>query len=128
MQKSMDKLKGIISNCEPKIALTTNFVMDLGLLDTYPALKRMEWLASDELEQNLAKNWQDSDIKPEIKAKIQSDDLAFLQYTSGSTGEHKGVMISHGNILYNEEMIKQAFGMMKIPFLLAGYLFFMIWD
>ncbi|TRV02835.1 MAG: fatty acyl-AMP ligase [Microcystis wesenbergii Mw_QC_B_20070930_S4D] len=35
--------------------------------------------------------------------------LAFLQYTSGSTGTPKGVMVSHSNLLYNQEMIKQAF-------------------
>ncbi len=38
------------------------------------------------------------------------DDLAFLQYTSGSTSDPKGVMISHGNLLANFEMIKQAYG------------------
>jgi acyl transferase domain-containing protein/acyl-CoA synthetase (AMP-forming)/AMP-acid ligase II/acyl carrier protein len=102
MKKSMDKLKGIISNCEPKIALTTKFVMDLGLVDADPALKQMEWLVSDELEQSLAENWHQPDITKE--------DLAFLQYTSGSTGEPKGVMVSHGNIMYNNRIIENAFG------------------
>ncbi|MFG2003424.1 fatty acyl-AMP ligase [Spirillospora sp. NPDC048911] len=39
---------------------------------------------------------------------IGPDTLAFLQYTSGSTSEPKGVMVSHGNLLYNAEEIKQA--------------------
>lgn len=38
------------------------------------------------------------------------DDLAFLQYTSGSTAAPKGVMVSHGNLAANEEMIAAAFG------------------
>ncbi|MEO1006060.1 MAG: fatty acyl-AMP ligase [Cyanobacteria bacterium J06638_38] len=42
--------------------------------------------------------------------KISADTLAFLQYTSGSTGEPKGVMITHGCLLQNQEMLKQAFG------------------
>ncbi|MFC4050203.1 fatty acyl-AMP ligase [Actinomadura syzygii] len=33
--------------------------------------------------------------------------LAFLQYTSGSTSEPKGVMVTHGNLLSNGEEIKR---------------------
>lgn len=36
------------------------------------------------------------------------DDLAFLQYTSGSTGHPKGVMVSHGNLLANFAQILQG--------------------
>jgi acyl-CoA synthetase (AMP-forming)/AMP-acid ligase II/acyl carrier protein len=32
---------------------------------------------------------------------IGAEDLAFLQYTSGSTGDPKGVMLSHANLLAN---------------------------
>ena len=42
--------------------------------------------------------------------EIDADTLAFLQYTSGSTGEPKGVMITHGCLIQNQEMLKQAFG------------------
>jgi acyl-CoA synthetase (AMP-forming)/AMP-acid ligase II len=38
------------------------------------------------------------------------DDIAFLQYTSGSTSSPKGVMVSHGNLLENLRMIRGALG------------------
>jgi len=41
---------------------------------------------------------------------ITADSLAILQYTSGSTGLPKGVMVSHGNLVANEAAIAGAVG------------------
>jgi acyl-CoA synthetase (AMP-forming)/AMP-acid ligase II/acyl carrier protein len=41
---------------------------------------------------------------------VSPDQLAMLQYTSGSTGEPKGVMLTHRNLLANQEMIRETFG------------------
>ena len=35
-------------------------------------------------------------------------DLAFLQYTSGSTGDPRGVMVTHGNLLHHGEQLRTA--------------------
>jgi len=40
----------------------------------------------------------------------QADDLAMLQYTSGSTGDPKGVMLTHANLLANIRAMGDAIG------------------
>ena len=37
------------------------------------------------------------------------DDVAFLQYTSGSTSAPRGVMVTHANLLHNSRLIRDAF-------------------
>lgn len=36
-----------------------------------------------------------------VPAKLNHDDIAFLQYTGGTTGVSKGAMLTHGNIVAN---------------------------
>jgi long-chain acyl-CoA synthetase len=46
-----------------------------------------------------------------LGAAIQPDDIATLIYTSGTTGPPKGVMISHYNVVYTVESLRQCFGL-----------------
>ena len=44
-----------------------------------------------------------------LMPKISEDDLAFIMFTSGTTGVPKGVMLTHKNIISNIESISQYF-------------------
>lgn len=35
--------------------------------------------------------------------------ISFLQYTSGSTGDPKGVIITHANLMHNQQLIQETF-------------------
>ena len=97
------RLKTIFSDAQPALVITNNHIHNK--IDSehknIEGLKEIEWLSTEDLQPEIASEWK--------QPAINQDSLAFLQYTSGSTSAPKGVMVSHGNILYNEEMIKQAF-------------------
>ncbi len=46
--------------------------------------------------------------QPGDVADVKPDDIAFIQYSSGSTSEPKGVVLTHGNLLANIRDIVQA--------------------
>lgn len=55
---------------------------------------------------------QNPQILAETAEKILPDTLANITYTSGTTADPKGVMISHGNYIAN---VKQSLTLMEIP-------------
>lgn len=97
--QKMSRLQAIVSDAEAVVALTTSTEltsMALQLAEN-PTLTAIPWITTDNLNANIAEDWQ--------QPNINSDTLAFLQYTSGSTGTPKGVMITHGNLLHNSQLI-----------------------
>jgi len=62
-------------------------------------------------------------ISDEVTAErvIPPNQLAFIQYTSGSTSKPKGVMVTQSNIIHNQESIRQACGH-KLGTIAGGWL------
>ncbi len=102
--RSLVRLQNVISDSQAIFALTSTQILsklERQMIDAVE-LKTLRWLATDSLgvTQPL-QTWQE--VQP------QRHDLAFLQYTSGSTAIPKGVMITHHNLLHNLELIYQCF-------------------
>ncbi|MEO1373245.1 MAG: amino acid adenylation domain-containing protein [Cyanobacteria bacterium J06635_10] len=102
--KSLSRLQAIVADAQATVALTTTTVLSNieGQLTQLSDLQALQWIATDNIKSENAWGWQ--------QPKVNSETLAFLQYTSGSTGTPKGVMVNHGNLLHNEQMIQKAFG------------------
>lgn len=97
------RLQAIRADAEATLVLTTGQIHSKvgNRPDDTLGLKELRWIATDSLDLALADEWRDP--------HADSDTLAFLQYTSGSTSTPKGVMVSHGNLMANERMIKLAY-------------------
>jgi len=51
--------------------------------------------------------------KPEIEAAPKRDDIAFLVYTSGTTGAPKAAMNTHGNVSFNGQSIRRQYSLQQ---------------
>ncbi|CCE23211.1 condensation domain-containing protein [Methylotuvimicrobium alcaliphilum] len=102
--RHMPRLQAIIDDSKAKIILTTGQVANSirQFAGATENLLDRRWVQTDTLETHDTGLWQAS--------VLQEKDLAFLQYTSGSTGNAKGVMISHGNLMANQQLIQRRFG------------------
>jgi acyl-CoA synthetase (AMP-forming)/AMP-acid ligase II len=100
LDRMLPRLRAIIADAQATVVLTTSAIVELvePILVHAPELRALAWIATDPLLD--ASAWR--------AHAISAEDLAFLQYTSGSTGSPKGVMVSHSNLLDNAEALRRA--------------------
>jgi acyl-CoA synthetase (AMP-forming)/AMP-acid ligase II len=97
---SLDSSASILADCSPRFAITNGHVSRArpDVIERFEKYK-MEWLLVDSGSETPLDQDQPLPIP-------RPDDIAFLQYTSGSTSDPKGVMVTHGNLIENLEMIR----------------------
>lgn len=91
-EKHLARLFSISKDAAPTCLLTTTHFLTL-FDESVPTLSKINAIAVDNIDTDLASQWQ--------KFNPNSEDIAFLQYTSGSTAAPKGVMVSHANLIAN---------------------------
>lgn len=95
------RMQSLVEDCGPRVILTTAQELErLGEHTTENS--EVPWAATDSVEMAGANGFE--------PVKANPNDLAVLQYTSGSTASPKGVMLTHRNLLSNCRAIYEAFG------------------
>ncbi len=104
LARHLPRLSAIVADSQARLVLTTSRISARSeeLCKRAPDLGNLQWCSTDNLSLDIAAQWRDPGV--------DSHTLAFLQYTSGSTGTPRGVMVSHGNLLHNSAAIQRVFG------------------
>lgn len=99
LERTLPRLRSIVKDSSAKVVLTTQMIASLAesMFPLAPELREVQWIATDTIEDSAADLWS--------PFNIVGADVAFLQYTSGSTGTPRGVKVTHGNLVHNSHAI-----------------------
>ena len=99
-ERHLARLLAIAADAEAHCILTTGQIAPLIRATGEAQLAQAAILAVDEIKIEAASAWREH--------IPHRDDIAFLQYTSGSTSTPKGVMVSHGNLMVNAKAFEEG--------------------
>ncbi len=104
LHRTLPRLLAIAADADAHAVIAPAAMRDAaqGFLEGDQALAQAVWIAPED-----AGATPPGDAAPYVG---RPDEVAFLQYTSGSTGDPRGVMLTHGNLVEHSEAIARAFG------------------
>lgn len=106
LERMLPAIFSIVADATPGVTLLNASLLNViqSRNEISSQFGNMKLLVTDGNEiDDLSEKWQE----PEI----HGNDIAFLQYTSGSTTLPRGVMVSHNNLLHNLALIEKSFGL-----------------
>ena len=114
--RSLDRIKTIVVDSGASIVLTIDDIyqtFERSFFD-FKELNNLSWIMMDKLNNETSKSSNRPTAQSSNRPIAKSpNDVALLQYTSGSTGQPKGVMVTHRNIIRNVDFIRQSFSLSR---------------